>query len=343
MIYKPALLMLIALVAFPALCLAEVPRNIHISWEEDPTTGITISWQTSSPTGSMVEFGESLVYGSTASADEGRYHNVKLAGLRPNTTYHYRCGNGQDWSPDHVFSTAPEGDRFTFLVVGDTHTDLPGEWPSVAARMAQTKGAFIIHTGDLVTYGRDPDAWDTFFGLDGQSYWLRPLMPAMGNHEEHAQIYFDQFALPDAEQWYSFDYCNTHFVSLSTYTELTGPQLEWLREDLQGTDATWKFVYFHHPVGSRLPFHKGTIEETWIPLFDEYHVDFVFQGHAHIYSIYCKSCTYLRISSINPACMHSISHSPPSIFPLCKTWLATEAVLLSRTRRPSPSCIGPEL
>jgi len=269
--------------ALPSVCIAAAPYDLHLGWEKDPTTGITISWETSAPTRSIVQFGQGPGYGLTAEANPGIFHNVPLTGLEPNRTYHFRFGDGVEWSGDHTFRTAPRQGPFTFLVVGDTLADLPDtSWPSVAGLLNRTEGAFILHTGDLVLSGSHPESWHDFFELEGSPAWTRPLMPCMGNHEENAQIYFDQFALPDAEQWYSFDYGNAHFVSLSTENDLRGPQLAWLREDLSSTNATWKIVYFHKP-----PYCSSggweNVRKTWCPLFDAYHVDLVFNGHIHVY------------------------------------------------------------
>ena len=283
---------LVAIYFVLAACSAEPPANLHLSWQEDPATSATVSWQTSLTTKSIVQFGLDSSYGLKQEANPnvrtfGRaqriYHNVHLTGLQPNTTYHFRCGDGRDWSQDHTFTTAPKDGPFAFLVVGDTLAELPNsKWPLVASLLAETEGGFVVHTGDLVLYGSDPEVWDEFFELEGKPAWLRPLMPCLGNHEENAQIYFDQFALPDAEQWYSFDYCNAHFISLSTETDLQGLQLEWLRDDLAASDATWKFVYFHKPpYCSTGGWEK--VRKTWCALFDQYHVDIVFSGHIHVY------------------------------------------------------------
>jgi hypothetical protein len=59
-------------------------------------------------------------------------------------------------------------------------------------------------------------------------------------------------------------------------------QAPWLEETLKGTDAVWKFAVFHFP-----PFdpdgNEPDIKKWWVPLFDQYHVDFALSGHVHHY------------------------------------------------------------
>ncbi|MEI6501464.1 MAG: metallophosphoesterase, partial [Armatimonadota bacterium] len=61
-------------------------------------------------------------------------------------------------------------------------------------------------------------------------------------------------------------------------------QVPWLEQQLGNSSATWKFVMFHHPLYSSEPGedHKA-VRETWGPIFDQYHVDVVFEGHEHAY------------------------------------------------------------
>jgi len=212
------------------------PFNPHLSWEADPATSMTVNWKTEQSCDSVVQFGKTTSYDRIKRGKPGIFHSVMLDGLEPDTTYHFRFGDGENWSWDYTFKTAPRGGGFTFLVIGDTLADLGDtKWPTLAPVFTQTEGSFIIHVGDLVLTGSNEESWDKFFQLDGEPVWTLPLMPCLGNHEENAEIYFEQFALPDAEQWYSFDYCNAHFVSLSTETDIDGVQLKWLIEDLAST------------------------------------------------------------------------------------------------------------
>ena len=68
---------------------------------------------------------------------------------------------------------------------------------------------------------------------------------------------------------------------------VAGPRLDvsgWLEEQLANTDATWKFVAYHHPAYSSAPGRNNSeIRRWWGDLFDKYHVDLALQGHDHAY------------------------------------------------------------
>ena len=77
-------------------------------------TQATIQWTTNEPSTSQVEYGTTPSYGFLESVP-GLFtqHSVTLAGLTPDTTYHFRvastdgCGNGPTYSADDTFTTGP--------------------------------------------------------------------------------------------------------------------------------------------------------------------------------------------------------------------------------------------
>jgi hypothetical protein len=120
-----------------------------------------------------------------------------------------------------------------------------------------------------------------------------PVYVSLGNHEDHAQNYFDYFTFPnpDNEQFYSFDYGNAHFIALdSDVTDLEDPQafderqLDWLKRDLQeNAAAVWKIVFFHHPIFNAHPKRPLGAALHWQPIFEAHGVDLVITGHDHYY------------------------------------------------------------
>lgn len=77
-------------------------------------TSSVVTWTTNEAATSQVEYGLTASYGSSSSvAGYDTAHAVTLAGLAPETTYHYRvlssdsCGNGPTYSPDDTFTTGP--------------------------------------------------------------------------------------------------------------------------------------------------------------------------------------------------------------------------------------------
>lgn len=236
---------------------------------------------------------------------------VDLLGLVPGTTYYYRAGTWSgvddatglprdaDLTPVCSFRTGHvKGDRtpFSFVTAGDSRSD-DGKIAANANRLAAIPADFWLFSGDMTEVGTQAEWW----------YWfdaMRPilssriLMPVQGNHEVLADLYYNQFALPGMaglpQEWqehgWSFDYGNLHVVGLDSNTDDTvKSQLDWLKTDLARADADpdidWKIVMFHHPVYSASSAHGSTlrIQQVWLPVFEQYHVDMTLTGHDHDY------------------------------------------------------------
>lgn len=86
---------------------------------------------------------------------------------------------------------------------------------------------------------------------------------------------------------YSYDYGDAHFLCLDSnvYVDPTDPALQaWIAKDLSETDATWKFVVYHHPAFNVGDDHyKEQQMRVLSPLFEKYNVDVVLNGHEHNY------------------------------------------------------------
>ncbi|BCM94459.1 hypothetical protein IAD21_06366 [Abditibacteriota bacterium] len=86
---------------------------------------------------------------------------------------------------------------------------------------------------------------------------------------------------------YSFDYGDVHFLCLDAniYIDTSNQEWQnWISADLKSTDARWKFVIHHQPA-----FNVGDAHFTeqqmrvLSPIFEANGVDFVLNGHEHIY------------------------------------------------------------
>lgn len=288
----------VLLAVFGVFVLAQGPWFIHLSWQHDPATTITVMWRSSPDiTESVVEYGLTPEYGKaaygsrfsyTALRQEIVWHVVELTDLSPNTTYHYRCGAPGYWSADYTFTTAPLSNdpraTFSFAVFGDSRGGytICGE----ILRAVKERGVrFVIFTGDF-TNGAGQSEYDMWFKAAGDTLAFLPFMPVHGNHEMMKNTYFDQFALPGNEMWFSYDYGPIHFVHLLSHTEdYALQQRGWLLQDLKSTTLPWKIVVAHHPAYSAGSEHGCTdfVLNHWVDLFDKFHVDLYFCGHDHDY------------------------------------------------------------
>lgn len=255
-------------------------------------TAITVMWETSIAVAGRVRFGvRQELGGESAETEPGTIHELRLTGLEPATTYRYLVESGPVTTSVSSFTTAiSDGTRFRFAAYGDNKNG-----PTVHARIADgvlaTRPAFVIHGGDLVNNGRVPKQWDRLFFTPAQRLMRQvPLYPVLGNHEEHAPLFYDYFSLPGNETWYSFDYGNAHFVVLDSdpaqLTEASG-QLAWLEDDLASSDATWTVVCFHHPLftASRDYHSEERLERKRLlhPILERHGVDLAIAGHDHNY------------------------------------------------------------
>ena len=292
------------LISFQLVFAQEIqPKYIHLTWQHDPTTTMTVSWKTEDSTSSIVQYGADYTYGNEETGDSGVWHHVELIGLIPETIYHYRVGNGEIWSEDSTFKTGTSGNHTRFITLGDTQS-------GIAARNMMLKKInaldidFALYSGDFVEVGSNLDEWNSFL----KSYEVFtnhvPMMTTMGNHEKNHSIYYDTFALPGNEEYYSFNYGPIHFSVLHTYWEGAPDenytkQANWLINDLEAhQDYDWNIVMMHRPpFSSFIRYHQGwydLINESFVPIFELYDVDLVLTGHEHAYErLYKNNVTYI--------------------------------------------------
>jgi len=233
-----------------------------------------------------------------------RVHKAVADGLEPDTEYVYRVGDGAGYvSAAGTFRTAPvDGDRTKFLFFGDSQaSDAAGFalWRETLLRGAADApdAEFIVHAGDIVDHGHEEEQWNLWFAAAQDVLMNTTLVGIVGNHEvtgenpdaegDEGQDFLSHFNFPEngidplKGTNYSFDYKNIHFAVLNSeyYFE---EQRDWLRDDLAGTDRPWKIVLFHRgPYGSY--YSTEQVKTYWTPVFDEFGVDLVLNGHDHVY------------------------------------------------------------
>jgi len=135
--------------------------------------------------------------------------------------------------------------------------------------------------------------------VDGNALTGEFLMEVEKESPEKLSIHWRrQFALPRngpegmEETVYSLDHQGMRILGLNSMvrdsTDLRR-QTDWLTSKLQETeqdpDIRWTVATFHHPIFSSAEGRNNAmLRETWTPIFDEYNVDLVMQGHDHTYA-----------------------------------------------------------
>jgi hypothetical protein len=147
----------------------------------------------------------------------------------------------------------------------------------------------VLGLGDYAYYGRNANCWfDDIRPIDNI------MKIAIGNHDVKGTKltqYMEHFGL--SNQYYSFDYQNVHFTVMSDYLpyEAGSEQYIFVQNDLAKAAAdpnTDWVVIVHHDQQYASTAHKllsraNKWKEAYHPLFEQYNVDLVLQGHQHNY------------------------------------------------------------
>ncbi|MGQ0656976.1 MAG: purple acid phosphatase family protein [Chromatiales bacterium] len=258
-----------------------------------------VAWMASDRGQPAVDYGVTLHYGQTVVAGvEGDRRAATLRGLKSGTLYYYRVRAG-----DRVLAEGPQyrlqtdagpADRsFNFFVTADIGRKKGWQkFTAEAILRADPRPELGILAGDIV-YGKGrPGDYDRLLMRPWKDLLSSiPVWPALGNHDWNTPpelTWEPEWYLPNNEHYYSFDYANAHFVALDTGDgDLYDPanQLRWLEQDLAANaHADWIFVYYHHPaITCSYKENTRAVIDHFLPLFDRYRVDVVFNGHAHTY------------------------------------------------------------
>ena len=274
---------------------------------QNPTTSkVEIAWRSIRAFTGKVEIGtEKGVYTRTLNeAAATSKHHVVIDGLEPNSKYYYRVWNDDEVVLEDYFFRTAKPDSMTdvsFFVLGDSGTNSDNQ-RAVRDRMVESYNAddvdFAIHVGD-VHQGDGSDYDPVYFDIYRELLSKINVFTCIGNHDtytDNSAPYLDDFYLPNnnkanSERYYSFRWGPAFFINLDSNMDVSqgSEQYEFLMGELNSESfktAPWKFAYFHHPPFCEYwPEWDGSevVRTDLVPLFEEYEVDVVFNGHTHAY------------------------------------------------------------
>jgi acid phosphatase type 7 len=264
-----------------------------------------IHWKTLEPSIGRVSFTLSpgIPNQTLSERNPSELHQVQLNNLEPGERYSYYLGN---FSGNYSFRTLPLDGTFTFIVYGDTREQLPW-WNQlthhalVAARIAEEPEClFVVHTGDLVNNPADEGEWGRFFEAAGPMLANTTFYPVPGNHEGNLTLYHERFGMPP---WYSFQCSDARFIVLNSNAvslDVASAQDKWLNATL-GNNASWNFVFLHHPLFTSDTNHWGGYADTrdkWGPVFQSSGINAVFSAHVHAYEHFqVKGIHYFTVAT----------------------------------------------
>ncbi len=289
-----------------------IPRQVRLAYGDNPTNSIRIMWQTDQATATVVEYGETPALGSVAyghqvtySLQTGILHEATLTNLQPDTLYYYRVGDPQNgFSPVYTFRTAPSPRPvpFLFTAFGDHGTTAVSRQNT--QNVIHLNPAFHLHLGDISYANGNQPIWDTYLNQVEPLTRHIPMMITLGNHEWEDEVgigyeaVLARFAMPGEDTYYVnyvFDYGDVRFIAFNSDwyqrggSAVRGAMRQWLQNALSDARANpcirWVIVFQHHPLfGSEARRgYNQTLINGLQPLFDQYRVDLVLQGHDHFY------------------------------------------------------------
>ena len=306
---------------------SEIIRGPYIQLGTE--SSMIIRWNTDTPTNSRIKYGTQLneldqIHDNSALTHS---HEIRLTNLSPLTRYYYSVGSstatlaGND--ADTFFETSPKTGTATptrIWILGDPGR--AGVDPTLVGQKIVRDGYYQFSKGAYTDFwlmlgdnaysdGTIEEYQNAVFNQYPKLLKQSPFWPVMGNHDNRtAKVetgtggYYDLFSMPKngeaggvpstQEAYFSFDYGNIHVVVLNSsdeeHYELSGAMDEWLKDDLDTSDAEWLIAVFHHPVYGKSGHDSDTetnmirMRQNFVPILEDYGVDLVMTGHNHFYT-----------------------------------------------------------
>lgn len=269
---------------------------------KDSRSSRMLMWQAYESRPYQVEWqlvGEESAHFAQVAKNDSIY-SCALEGLKAASLYKYRITDGERATLWRDLRTSGDG-AFQMLIFADSQCEHYETWQRTAdtAHELYPDAELVVVNGDLVDNGEADYQWRAWHDASSKLLANRTLAPVMGNHECYGVDwlnalptgYLNQFALPDKQYFYSFDYCAAHFFMLNTQfdeLETFKPKLQaeqeyWFRRDAANVNRPWKIVFMHKDIYDYGQDKFNDIAERFMDLFEELAIDLVFTGHLHTY------------------------------------------------------------
>lgn len=315
------------------------PGRVLLTFGTEDELSRNISWECDSVVlPSFVELVDSQAedtlqiqaQGETFRSRNGKaaYYVARLRSLLPDRSYAYRVCSGGKYSPWYNFKTQNQVTRndYSFLFVGDVQDSINGKSNSFLKKALQKhpETEFLVFGGDLTERPIDAYWGETFRGLDsiGQHY---PVITVTGNHdylkypirklERRFSLIFSYFldSMIGENQVYTLKYNDIQLFCLDSNREFfyLWTQRQWLKEQLEKSQARWKIVVLHHPIHSIKGKYNNLIQRTLFgSVIEEFGVDMALQGHEHAYG----RMTNHTQTGIPTTPLYTVSHCSPKTY-----------------------------
>lgn len=294
----------------PGFVTGPAPFRISVVVNGDTKTSRGITWYTKENTASKVEITDvngasvnsKIFYDEVFEFEENYVHKATVRDVAPGKEYKFRVGDGVIFSDWGSFVTDDGDSKVEFIAVADVQASNLRNFEA-GARVINTAfdtmpGAeFMLNLGDF-TNDSTNEEWDYYDEAMAEINLNTTLAPIAGNHDGLGvwDWFNNMFNLDTSESVqtlngvnYSFDYGNAHIAVLNTndLLSVSFAQLNWLRNDMNGTDKDWKIVCMH-----KSPYTLGKdgkwpdalyLKRALTAVLDQCDVDLVMSGHDHQY------------------------------------------------------------
>lgn len=234
------------------------------------------------------------------------YHKVNIKNLKPNTRYNYTI-NYENSNFKGGFKTAPtlgSKNKFKFTYLADTQVSDVSDAKAVGATFSKLDKNmdFLFLAGDIIDKSTNEKSWEMFFQNNGLYPYSTseilsniPISVVQGNHDN--KDFSDHILVPQMIEnaVYSFDYGPAKFIMLNfeniKENEFSfNNQKDFLIKEIENAKKNnqWIFVGFHKSIYTGASHIVDNdiikIRKYWAPILANLDVDFVMQGHDHVYS-----------------------------------------------------------
>jgi 3',5'-cyclic AMP phosphodiesterase CpdA len=177
-----------------------------------------------------------------------------------------------------------------FGAIGD-NGDGDREQYEIGKQMLAWHGRFpfelVVMLGDNI-YGSDrPQDYEAKFAIPYKGLLDKEVKfyASLGNHDSREQRFYKLFNMDD-KLYYTFKAPkeDVRFFALES-TYMDQDQLKWIEDELKKSNERWKIAFFHHPLYSSARTHGSQLKLRAVlePLFIQYNVSLVLNGHDHAY------------------------------------------------------------
>lgn len=253
-----------------------------------------------------------------------RIHEIKITGLKANTTYQYKVLSKEvkEFQPykltygetiaseTYSFNTFdPAAKEVQWLVLNDIH-DRPASFAALMGLNGKDPYQYVFLNGDMFDYQtNEKQIIDHLLTPCADSFATnKSMLFVRGNHEtrgKYARQLADYFSAPDGP-YFSFqtgpvfaialdtgeDKDDTHpvYAGIVDFDRFREEQAIWLEQQMRSAaykKAKFRVVMMHIP-----PFYSGDAHGTlhsrklFTPLFDKYKIDLLICGHTHKYGVH---------------------------------------------------------